>query len=333
MSVLRFKKQLRARLLSDAKPLLVSIDSAGRVQNILGDAAHYGYQALRLGDDVMKFFDFMVGIKAPEKIEFPFLETPNHRCARIEIDLSLERGAITFFESSNEREILQGVLKSSNENAIARYRTEETIRRYHDLQIRHGRTEQALRWSDRFKSDVIDLLKHQVHPTLSALDAAIGELGSAANVGDQSSHSAALAALTSDLRRSVAKLLGEPVVNQAPSESSQLLRRTSDRASAASAPQSLPAIAGHHVDAMIVGGEHRHTEKLIAELATRGFLVQTSQATPEGMQEGRALFLLKSAGLSNQPSHLIILSAFVPASITSRLLLSFPKAMILKPVN
>lgn len=280
MSLLLFKKKLRERLLSECKPLLVSLDRRGQVEEIVGDAAHYGYPALARGDSVHACFDFMVGIDRPTKIEFPFLETPNGRSARIEIDLQGDRGVIMFFESTDEREILQGVVKTGNENAIARYRTEETIRRYHELQSRHERTEQALRWATGFKKEITVLLKNQIAPQLSILHERIGniEYSGADNV-------TSLKDLAGELNRIVRRALGETSETLVDPSSEPLLRRATDRADV---PEqfALPASAdNHHVDAIIVGGANRNTEKLIGELATRGFLVQTTQPGVDGVRD------------------------------------------------
>lgn len=275
-----FKKTLRERLLAECKPLLVSLDQLGNIEDVVGDAAHYGYGILARGENVHARFDFMVGIERPTKIDFPFLETPNGRCARIEIDLQGDRGLIMFFESTDEREILQGVVKTGNENAIARYRTDETIRRYHELQARHERTEQALRWATGFKKEVTSVLKSQIAPQLSTLHQRL----EAINLPD-SDDIGSLKDLTSELQRVVRRALGEATDVPADLSSGPLLRRATDRADLPEPFTLPPAAQNHHVDAMIVGGANRNTEKLIGELATRGFLVQTTQPGAEGIRD------------------------------------------------
>ncbi len=280
MSLLLFKKTLRERLLAERKPLLVSLDQLGNIEEVVGDAVHYGYELLARGDNVFARFDFMVGIERPTKIEFPFLETPNGRCARIEIDLQGDRGLILFFESTDERELLQGVVKTGNENAIARYRTEETIRRYHELQARHERTEQALRWAARFKKEMMGLLKSQIAPQVSMLQQ---RLESTKFPDDDSG--ASLKDMACELQRIVRRALGEPSEVPADINGGQLIRRATDRVEI---PEhfSLPQAAkNHHVDAMIIGSANRNTEKLIGELAMRGFLVQTTPPGSDGIRE------------------------------------------------
>jgi diguanylate cyclase (GGDEF)-like protein len=280
MSLLLHKKTLRQRLLAESKPLLVSLDRAGCIEEVVGDAAHYGYESLSRGSDVQKCFDFMVGIKPPEKMEFPFLETPNGRSARIEIDLQGDRGVIMFFESTNEREVLQGVVKTGNESAIARYRTEETIRRFHDLQARNERTQQALRWASEFKKEVVGLLKNHISPQLDVLYQELNALQLPTRDG-----AASVADLASELQRVVAKALGQPSITQTEPSNEKLQRRSSDRIELPERQAIALPPTTHHVDAMIVGNAHRHTEKLIGELATRGFLVQTTEPNEEGVRD------------------------------------------------
>ena len=122
-------RRLRQRVVDEAHPCLISIDTAGRLLTIHGDAARYGLADLGPGDEVSDRLPLLVGLDlsstmAPE--HWPMLELPGGRHADVLLephggtlhllllDATAEHGRrLTTQQQANERALLNRRLASA----------------------------------------------------------------------------------------------------------------------------------------------------------------------------------------------------------------------------
>ncbi len=160
---------LRNHIFDAAKPLVLIIDKANRLESYKGDAAYYGLGNIESGSNCEDHLQFLVGVDNTESMELPFYHCENGKVAHVVLMPHKEQMLILFMDATDAHEQEQELQQKRNEGLIQAERQDRLVKELVKAREELEDKNQAVINANESKARFIADMSHEIRTPITSI--------------------------------------------------------------------------------------------------------------------------------------------------------------------